>query len=127
MEDTNMLYELFSKLSEKFSPYAKEERKLEIYQSFVNFFEKRFLNENVKTIDYSIVTGFRAIENKGTLTFFVKTTHPGILIGRRGETINAVSEYMGNELNLKVEIKIEEDMTWNRIYFLSSYQDYFGE
>jgi ribosomal protein S3 len=122
-----MLYKLFSKLSEVFSPYDKEERALEIYQSFVNFFEKRLLNENVKTIDYSIVTGFKSIENKGILTVFVKTTRLGILIGRRGRDINALTEYMGNELNLKVEIKIEEDMTWNRIYFLSCYQDYFGE
>ena len=114
------MYELFSWLAELFSPYAKKNEEVGVFQTLINFFELRLRDEKLTPINYQDITDFKVINDKEVMVVFIKTIRPGVLIGYHGEQINKLTEYMEKEYGKAVDIKLEEDNTWNNFYYLSS-------
>ena len=84
-----------------------------VIQCIDNYFGYKY-KDNFKirnTItDISSVT---ILENNPRAEITIKTYRPGILIGKAGETINALQEELTKELGLNIKILIiENDLYW---------------
>ena len=58
------------------------------------------------------ISDIQAVENNGKIEMTVTTHQPGILIGKAGREINALTKYLTKELKKEVKIFITENNLW---------------
>jgi len=90
----------------------KLKRKKE-YARYIRHVCREYYNENhLSSISMMEVSKIDVFDSKNKLCLVFHLARPGILIGRKGEDIDAFRKYLSEYFNKTVEIKIKEVEIW---------------
>lgn len=78
-------------------------------KSYIVIYYKEVLYSSIHTLG---VTYLNCNETDDLITFTIKLEFPGRLIGKAGENLDKLTDFLSKSCEKKVEIKIEESQLW---------------